>query len=33
MHRSKKEIMDKAIIIDVLNRCHVGCIGTIGKDG
>jgi hypothetical protein len=33
MRRFKKEIKDKAVIIDILNRCHVGCIGTIGKDG
>jgi nitroimidazol reductase NimA-like FMN-containing flavoprotein (pyridoxamine 5'-phosphate oxidase superfamily) len=33
MRRWKKEIKDKAVIIDVLNRCHVGCLGTIGKDG
>jgi len=32
MRRYKKEIKDKAIIIDVLNKCHVGCLGTIGKD-
>lgn len=33
MRRLKKEIKDKAVIIDVLNRCHVGCLGTNGKDG
>lgn len=33
MRRLKKEIKDKAVIIDVLNRCHVGCLGTIGKNG
>ena len=33
MRRFKKEIKDKAVIIDVLNRCHVGCLGAIGKDG
>ncbi len=32
MLRFKKEIKDKAVVIDVLNRCHVGCLGTIGKD-
>ena len=33
MRRWKKEIKDKAIIIDLLNTCHVGRLGTIGKDG
>ncbi|MBI5043432.1 MAG: pyridoxamine 5'-phosphate oxidase family protein [Nitrospirae bacterium] len=33
MRRFKKEIKDKAVIIDIFNRCHVGCLGTIGKDG
>ncbi len=33
MRRYKKEIKDKAVIVDVLNRCHVGCMGTTGKDG
>lgn len=33
MRRSEKEIKDKEIIIDVLNRCHIGRLGTIGKDG
>ena len=33
MRRWKKEIKDRAVIVDVLNRCHVGCLGTIGKDG
>ncbi len=32
MRRWKKEIKDKAIIIDLLNTCHVGRLGTIGKD-
>ncbi|MBI3753287.1 MAG: pyridoxamine 5'-phosphate oxidase family protein [Deltaproteobacteria bacterium] len=33
MRRKEKEIQNKAIIIDVLNRCHIGRLGTIGKDG
>ncbi len=33
MRRSEKEIKDKAVIIDVLNTCHIGRLGTIGKDG
>ena len=33
MRRSEKEIKDKAAIIDVLHRCHIGRLGTIGKDG
>lgn len=33
MRRNEKEIKDEAIIIDLLNTCHVGRLGTIGKDG
>ncbi|OGP10302.1 MAG: hypothetical protein A2056_05335 [Deltaproteobacteria bacterium GWA2_42_85] len=33
MRRSEKEIKDKAVIIDVLNRCHIGRLGTIGRGG
>lgn len=33
MRRGEKEIHDKAVIIDVLNRCCIGRLGTIGKDG
>jgi nitroimidazol reductase NimA-like FMN-containing flavoprotein (pyridoxamine 5'-phosphate oxidase superfamily) len=33
MRKSKKEIKDKAVIIGLLNTCHVGRLGTIGKDG
>jgi hypothetical protein len=33
MRRSKKEIKDKSVIIELLNTCHVGRLGTIGKDG
>jgi len=33
MRRSEKEIKDKTVIIDVLNRCHIGRLGTIGKGG
>lgn len=33
MRRSKKEIKDKSVIIELLNTCHVGRLGTITKDG
>lgn len=33
MRRNEKEIKDMIIIIDVLNRCHIGRLGTIGEDG
>ena len=33
MRKWKKEIKDRAVIIDLLNTCHVGRLGTIGKDG
>lgn len=33
MRRSEKEINDKAVIMDVLDRCHIGRLGTICKDG
>src|SRR3990167_824045 len=33
MRRSEKEMKDKSIIIDVLDRCHIGRLGTIGKNG
>lgn len=33
MRKGKKEIKDKAVIIDVLSRCPVGRLGTIGADG
>lgn len=33
MRRSKKEIKDKNVIIEMLNTCHVGRLGTTGKDG
>ena len=33
MRRWKKEIKDNAVIIDLLNTCHVGRLGTNGKDG
>ncbi len=32
MRKSKKEIKDKSIIIDLLNTCHTGRLGTVGKD-
>jgi nitroimidazol reductase NimA-like FMN-containing flavoprotein (pyridoxamine 5'-phosphate oxidase superfamily) len=33
MRRSNKEIKDSAVIFDLLNTCHVGRLGTTGKDG
>ncbi len=33
MRQAKKEIQDRAIIIGLLQTCHVGRLGTIGKDG
>ncbi len=33
MRQSKKEIKDKDVIIDLLNTCHVGHLGTVGRDG
>lgn len=33
MRRGTKEIKDRAVIIELLNTCHVGRLGTIGKDG
>jgi len=33
MRKRKKEIKDRAIIIDLLNTCHTGRLGTVGKDG
>jgi nitroimidazol reductase NimA-like FMN-containing flavoprotein (pyridoxamine 5'-phosphate oxidase superfamily) len=33
MRKAKKEIRDKNVIIDLLNTCHVGRLGTLGGDG
>jgi uncharacterized protein len=33
MRVSKKEIRDQEVIIDLLTRCPVGRLGTIGRDG
>ena len=33
MRRWEKEIKDKSVIIELLNTCHVGRLGTNGKDG
>jgi nitroimidazol reductase NimA-like FMN-containing flavoprotein (pyridoxamine 5'-phosphate oxidase superfamily) len=33
MRQAKKEITDKASIVELLHRCHVGRLGTIGRDG
>jgi hypothetical protein len=33
MRQAKKEIRQKEVIINLLNTCHVGRLGTIGGDG
>ena len=33
MRRSKKEIKDRNVVIEILNTSHVGRLGTTGKDG
>jgi nitroimidazol reductase NimA-like FMN-containing flavoprotein (pyridoxamine 5'-phosphate oxidase superfamily) len=33
MRKLKKKITDAAVIIDILNTCHTGRLGTVGADG
>ena len=33
MRKSKKEIRNKDVIVELLNTCHTGRLGTISKDG
>ncbi len=33
MRKLNKKITDPAIIIDLLNTCHIGRLGTVGSDG
>jgi uncharacterized protein len=33
MRKLKKKITDAAVIIDILNSCHTGRLGTVGADG
>ena len=33
MRKWEKEITDKAVIVDLLHTCHVGRLGTVGRDG
>jgi hypothetical protein len=33
MPKSKKEIKDQSVIVDLLHGCHVGRLGTIGRNG
>ncbi|MBI5075566.1 MAG: pyridoxamine 5'-phosphate oxidase family protein [Nitrospirae bacterium] len=33
MRKATKEIADRAVIINLLNSCHVGRLGTNGRDG
>ncbi len=33
MRKLNKKITDQSVIIDLLNSCHVGRLGTVGRDG
>ena len=33
MRKLNKKIIDPAVIIDLLNTCHIGRLGTVGRDG
>jgi uncharacterized protein len=33
VRKLKKKITDAAVIIDILNSCHTGRLGTVGADG
>ena len=33
MRKSNKEVVDTAVIVELLNVCHVGRLGTVGRDG
>jgi len=33
MRKLNKKITDESVIIDLLNTCHTGRLGTVGKDG
>jgi uncharacterized protein len=33
LRKSNKKITDLAVIIDILNACHTGRLGTVGADG
>ncbi len=33
MRQSKKEIQDRRVVIELLNTCHVGRLGTVTRDG
>ncbi len=33
MRKANKKITDRDVIIDLLNSCHVGRLGTVGRDG
>jgi uncharacterized protein len=33
MRQSKKEIKDQEVVIGLLKTCHVGRLGTVGRDG
>jgi uncharacterized protein len=33
MRKLNKKIIDPAVIIDLLDTCHIGRLGTVGKDG
>ncbi len=33
MRQAKKEILDRDVIIELLNTCHIGRLGTNGREG
>jgi uncharacterized protein len=33
MRKLNKKITDESLLIDLLNTCHIGRLGTVGKDG
>lgn len=33
MRKANKRILDAAIILNIMERCHVGRLGTVGADG
>ncbi len=33
MRQAKKKILDRNLIVELLNTCHVGRLGTVGPDG
>ena len=33
MRKLNKKITDPSVILDLLNTCHIGRLGTVGSDG